>query len=88
MAAAESPPREINLAGIDNQDIPSLASKICLQDALDACSKVIESLVDILNHLSSRLLQANFDRPRHVSVFWIRRFRWVQPGGRYSGRTA
>lgn len=72
--AAERPSSEINLAGIDNEDLPSLASKICLQDALDACSKVIESLVNIPNHLRSRLLQANVDRPRHVSVFGIQRF--------------
>ncbi|XP_074587195.1 aberrant root formation protein 4 isoform X2 [Curcuma longa] len=80
MAAAESPPREINLAGIDNQDIPSLASKICLQDALDACSKSFESgdfdessqavatVVELLNSIADSLHSDSTDATIDVSV--------------------
>ncbi|XP_042389497.1 aberrant root formation protein 4-like [Zingiber officinale] len=78
--AAESPSSEINLAGIDNQDISSLTSKICLQDALDACLKSFESgdfdessqavatAVELLDSIADSLHSDSSDATIDISV--------------------
>ncbi|KAG6538065.1 hypothetical protein ZIOFF_003168 [Zingiber officinale] len=78
--AAESPSSEINLAEIGNQDISSLTSKICLQDALDACLKSFESgdfdessqavatAVELLDSIADSLHSDSSDATIDISV--------------------